>query len=210
MRYLCTILLYVTIGYSFAQDGFVAMEEIEVFRNTLAEQTSSINSIQAEFKQEKFMSILSQQLVANGVIQYKTPNMVKWSYTKPYKYDIVLNGKEIIINDDGKVNSFSVGSSKMFSEMNQLIVNSVQGDVLNDNKFMISYFENKLYYLTILKPLNKEQLGNFVEEIHVFFDKKNYSVSKLKMVEPEGDYTELSFSNKHFNQQISDEIFTKK
>lgn len=210
MRYTSTIFFIFIISYISAQDDFSTMKEVEDFRKNLAVQTSSTHSIKADFIQEKFMSILSQQLISDGTIQYKTPNMVKWSYTKPYDYNIVLNGKEIIINDDGNVNSFSVGSSKMFSEMNQLIINSVQGDVLDDSKFSISYFENELYYLTKLVPLKKERLGDFLKEIHVYFDRKNYSVSKLKLVEPEGDYTKISFFNKQFNQSISDEFFSKK
>ena len=124
-------------------------------------------------------------------------------------YNIILNGKEIIIDDNGKVNAFSVGSSKMFSEMNQLIVNSVQGNVLDETKFQITYLENDRYFLTKMVPLDKKQLGTYLSEIDVYFDKADFSVAQLKLMEPEGDYTQISFAGKQFNINILDENFNK-
>jgi len=210
MRATITFICFIITFISFAQNDFRVMKEVEAFKKNLTEKTAITNSIIAEFKQEKFMSILSQQLISNGTIKFKQPNMVKWSYTTPYLYDIVLNGNGIIIDDGGKVNEFSVGSSKLFSEMNQLIINSVQGNVLDATKFNITYLENKEYFAAVLTPIDKKQLGAFLSEIEIYFDKQDYSVSRLKLVEPEEDYTQITFFNKQFNQAISDEIFSKK
>lgn len=209
MRLTTTCFFIISTVFGYAQSGFTEMNNVDDFKKNLSEKTATTNTITAEFKQEKFMSILSKELISNGIILFKSPNKVKWSYEKPYLYDIILNGKEIIINDDGKVNAFSVGSSKMFSEMNQLIVNSVQGNVLDDTRFDITYFKNDLLYLCKLTPNKNNQLGTFLKEIHVYFDNQNYSVAQIKLVEPEGDYTQISFVNKQFNQAISDAVFNK-
>ena len=193
-----------------AQEDFRPMKDVNVFKIQLEERTKSVNSILATFQQEKFMSILSQQLIAEGSLQFKVPDKVKWTYVNPYKYAIILNGKEIIIDDDGNVNAFSVGSSKMFSEMNQLIVNSVQGNVLDETKFHIEYFENDTFNMSHLKPKDSKQMGTLISDVYVYFDKNDFSVSKIKLVEPEGDYTLISFSDKQFNKAISDDVFSKK
>ena len=208
MRLLLFLFVALSTGV-FAQEGYHNMKDKAKFKKDLAEKTASTTSIEASFKQEKFMSILSQQLVSSGTIQYKTPDKVRWSYDTPYIYNIILNGKEIIIDDNGKVNAFSVGSSKMFSEMNQLIVNSVQGNVLDETKFQITYLENDRYFLTKMVPLDKKQLGTYLSEIDVYFDKNDFSVAQLKLMEPEGDYTQISFVEKQFNINILDENFNK-
>ncbi|NMM47884.1 LolA family protein [Marinigracilibium pacificum] len=207
-KLLILILFFNYVSLIIAQNDFVKVADLANFKTELSKKTSSIKSIHADFTQMKHMQILAEPLKSSGIIRYKAENKVKWSYTSPYKYEIILNGKDIIINDDGNVNAFSVGSSEMFSEMNDLIVNSVQGDVLDEKRFKISCFENKSYYKVELVPIDKKKIGAFFTKVVVYFEKADYSVSSVEMYEQGGDHTDIKFENKNFNQSISDAIFT--
>ncbi|MCX2745371.1 outer membrane lipoprotein carrier protein LolA [Mangrovivirga sp. M17] len=198
------------LATGFAQQDYTEMNNVKLFKSELEKQTASIKSIEADFLQNKHMKILTRPLQSKGVIRYKAPNKVRWTYREPYKYDIILNGNEIIINDDGNVNAFSVNSSKMFSEMNDLIVNSVQGNVLDESRFKLSYFENSENYKVNLIPIDKEKIGAFFSEIVIYFNKTDYSVKKVEMYEPGGDHTEIVFQNKEFNSSISSDVFSAK
>ena len=49
-------------------------------------------------------------------------------------------------------------------------------------------------------------LFNF-SNIELRYHKENYSLEKLKMIEASGDFTEYTFMNQSFNQQIDLSVF---
>ena len=201
-------LFIITFSSWFNQgDEFVQMKDVPGFRSGLNKMATKTTTIQASFKQEKFLSILSNAVTSSGKMYFKKPGLLKWSYTKPYNYGIVLNGKQLKINDEGKVNSFEISNSKIFMELNDLIINSVQGDVLQEDRFNIVFKESKNLYLAQLTPIDKN-IKDYIAHIDVYFDRKDYSVHKLQLFESEGDYTLITFENKQFNAAISDDEFS--
>jgi outer membrane lipoprotein-sorting protein len=60
-----------------------------------------------------------------------------------------------------------------------------------------------------LKPLSKE-MKKFFKEIAICFDKKDVSVTIIKMIELSGDYTEIKFISKRLNVEIPDDKFILK
>ena len=206
------LLLFATLmlfSFQTAKQDYVPMKDVAAFRSGLAKMAASTSSIKANFKQEKYLAILANKIESDGKIQFKKPNLLKWEYTVPYQYAIILNGKEIIINDQGKQNSFDIASSQSFKQINELIVNSVQGNILDEKQFNIQYLEGKSLYLAKLQP-KEEQMKKFLKGIEVFFNKDDYTVSQIRLIEPEDDYTHISFQDMKLNEPISDAVFAKK
>ena len=61
-------------------------------------------------------------------------------YTSPFNYLLIINGDKVTIKDRQKSNSFSTGSNKLFTIINNIIIDCVKGTSL-DNKD----FSNKIY-----------------------------------------------------------------
>lgn len=196
-------------GFTFVDGQFVSMKDVAGFRKGIEGMAKSTSTIKASFKQEKYMSILSNKLDSEGGISFKKPGLLKWQYNTPYQYAITLNGKSILINDQGKVKTFDIASSQAFKQMNELIINSVQGNVLDEKRFDIKYLESKEVYLAKLFPKDA-QMKKFLAEINIYFNKNDYSVETIKLIEPEKDYTLINFYNKKLNSTISDEVFKAK
>ena len=191
-------------------DGqFATMKDKSSFLQGIERMATSTKTIKADFKQEKYLNILANKIDSEGKIYFKKPNLLRWEYNQPFEYVIILNGKEIIIKDQGNVNSFDIGSSQGFKQINELIINSVQGNVLDEERFNIEYLENKSLYLAKLTP-KEEQLKNFLKGIDIYFDKEDYSVERVKLIEPGDDYTLITFENKRMNEDIVDEKFSDK
>lgn len=209
LRFTTLILLIALSSFKPNEEDFKPMQDVAKFRKGLADMASTTTSIKASFRQEKYLSILSNKIDSEGSILFKKPNLLRWSYSKPFEYTIVLNGKEIIIKDQEKVNSFDIGSSQAFKQINELIINSVEGNILDEERFSIDYLEGKDLYLTKLVP-KETQLKNFIQGIDIYFDKKDFSVSQVKLIESEGDYTLISFFNKKMNENIANENFSIK
>ncbi|MBL3656833.1 LolA family protein [Fulvivirga sediminis] len=201
-------LLLISVSAVYAQnEEFAAMQNIETFKKGISDMAKSTTSIKASFKQEKYLSILSEAVASSGEMYFKKPGRLKWAYTSPYNYAIVLNGEEIKINDEGKVNSFAINNSKVFKQINDLIIKSVQGDVLQEDEFDIVFKESKSLYLAQLTPINNN-IKDYITHIDVYFEKNDFSVKKIKLFESEDDYTLITFQKKQFNVSISDNEFS--
>jgi outer membrane lipoprotein-sorting protein len=98
----------------------------------------------------------------------------------------------------------------MFREMNGFITGCIQGDILrNDNDYSKEYFENEKYYYVKLVP-RSDKVRQMLKEVHIWFNRSDLGVEKLKMVESGNDYTQIMFTGKILNPDIPVEKFTFK
>ncbi|MBI5542109.1 MAG: outer membrane lipoprotein carrier protein LolA [Bacteroidia bacterium] len=191
----------------FSQTGFVAMKNPEAFKAKLKEVSKITNSIESDFTQSKNLSILAKPISSKGKFCYKKENKVRWEYTEPYTYLIVIQGTKIFIKDKSNQKQYDTQSNKMFQELNNFLVGCINGDILNKTSdFKIEFKESDNQYYVILVPV-ATKMKQMINEIHIYFDRKDYSVTKLKMVEQGGDNTIIDFFNKKLNGNISDEKF---
>jgi outer membrane lipoprotein-sorting protein len=178
----------------------------EALKLLLEKNAKATSDISADFKQEKNLSVLSEKIQSEGTFHFKKENMVRWSYTSPFTYLIIINGVKIYINDEGKEKEYDVKSNKMFREINKVVVGSVQGTLFRSSEYKSEFFENERYWLVKMQPVN-EKMREFLNEIYLYFDKKDLTVSRLKMTEQGGDYTIVDFENKKVNAGIPDARF---
>ncbi len=176
-------------------------------RTGVKEAARGTSTISCDFVQEKEMSMISEKIVSKGRFLLKKEKKLRWEYTEPFTYLIVIDNDRISIKDENKVSQFNMQSNKVFLEINRVILGSLQGTLLEDDKnFGASYFEtgsNWIVKLAIKAPRLKESL----DEIIIWFDRADYSVDRLDMREAGGDVTRITFSEKKMNQPIADEKF---
>lgn len=196
----------VTLFSPCAEAQHKPLPDENTFRQKLEEMAATTQSIKSDFNQEKHLSILSNALISEGELIFKKPNLLKWAYEKPFQYVIVLDGKEIKMKDEEKTSTFDITSSKTFKQINDLIVSSVNGDILKEDQFDITYFQDEKNYIAFLVPKDA-QMKKFVSKIELFFDKNDLTVNRLILREPNDDYTLINFSEKKINSNITDEAF---
>lgn len=192
---------------SFTQGSFSEMKDPDGFKRKFSEVTRNTQTIEANFIQEKNLSILSEKILTKGKFLFKKENKLRWEYTDPFNYLIILNNGTIFTQDEEKKSKIDIRNNKMFKEINLIIIGCVQGNLFNDEqRFISSYFENSRYYLIKLKPV-ESSLKEYISEIKISFDKNDLSVTRFEMNEPSGDYTIIDFSGKKLNAEIPDEKF---
>jgi len=194
-------------GGVFAQyDNMKPVADVEAVKTKLEKAATQTNDIFAEFVQEKNLSVLEEVIVSKGTFHFKKENKVRWSYVSPFKYLIVINGQKMYINDEGKEKQYDVKSNKMFREINKVVVGTVQGNLFKNADYKSEFFENAGYYLVKMVPADPK-MREFLEEINLYFDKKDLTVSRLKMMEQGGDFTVVNFTGKKVNAGIPDQQF---
>jgi len=82
---------------SFPQAGFTGMKNVAGFRQSFSEVTKKTLTIEAGFIQEKNLSVLSEKIITKGKFLFKKENKLRWEYTDPFHYLIILNNGTMFI-----------------------------------------------------------------------------------------------------------------
>ncbi|CAN0521851.1 unnamed protein product, partial [Scytosiphon promiscuus] len=125
-------------------------QEEKALLENLSKSAKNTQTLKASFTQEKYLDILSDKIISEGKILLKAPSKLKWVYDSPFNYIIILTEKEILINDEGKKNEINIESSKIFKQVSDLIINSVKGDLINEEKFEASFFKEGNFRIELL------------------------------------------------------------
>ncbi len=207
MRKTLFILVFFTAGLLVrAQNKPLDAATINKVKSGVADCAASTTTIFSDFTQEKEMSILNDKIITSGKFYFKKEKQLRWEYVHPFSYVITINGDEITILNDGKISSFNSQSNKIFSEVNKIIIGSVRGTLLDDDTFSASYSQSNGNFIVKLTPLSP-RLKESLQEIIIHFNKKDFTVDRLEMIEQGGDFTKINFTDKRINEPISDEKF---
>ena len=209
MRNLCMLVIALLMQGSLKAQypGFTELKDQESFKQAFAAATKTTESIKSDFIQEKTLSMLSDKITSKGKFWFKRENRVRMEYTQPFPYLMILNAGRIYVKDGQKENRISAGSSKVFQQVNRILVDCVGGTILSNPDFHARIFENAKAFLIELDPVAKN-LAALYRKINIFIDKKDYSATAIDMIEISGDRSSIRFFNKELNANIPDTLFT--
>lgn len=206
MNKLLLLIFLPLLGFS---QNFKPVKDTLFLKQKIESMSKATNSIEADFIQEKNLSMLSEKIISKGHFVFKKENLLRWEYQSPSKYLIVINKEKVIIKDEKKTNKYDMNSNKVFKEINDIMLSCVQGTIFKSNKFKTSYYENDKGYKLELIPQVKNMKETF-KKINLYFDKNVTSVAKMEMIENNDDLTSLDFINKKLNAPVAENIFMVK
>jgi len=187
--------------------GYHSIADLPAFKKQFTAQSNTVSTITSSFTQEKILSALTEKIISRGKFWFKRSNKVRIEYTEPFFYLMILNGDKMMVRDDQKENRINVRSNKLFQQVNRIVIDCVQGTILDSKDFSVNVFEDDRTFLLEMTPSSKG-LREFFESIVLTVEKKDYSAKTIEMNEPLGDVTTLFFTNKKLNEPVSDAIFT--
>jgi outer membrane lipoprotein-sorting protein len=76
--------------------------------------SAKTSTITADFTQVKEMSFMEEKAVSSGKFYFKKDRLLRWEYTEPFTYAIILNNDRIRVIDEGKSKDFEAGSNRIF------------------------------------------------------------------------------------------------
>ncbi len=199
------LLLCFICGYG-QYAGYTPVVQLETFKKSFAAATAATVSIQSDFKQEKTLSMLSENIHSNGKFSYLRNDKIRMEYLQPYTYLMILNGGKIYIKDGQKENKISASSNKVFQQVNRILIDCVAGSMIDNPDFKSRVFESNGFYLIELSPETKN-LKELYKNINIVIDKKDFTASAIEMFELSGDKTIIRFLNKKINAAIPDSAF---
>ncbi|MFL1896174.1 outer membrane lipoprotein carrier protein LolA [Aquimarina sp. 2-A2] len=207
MRNVLTALLLLLSVTAIAQENELTHDEILNFKKQVHQSAKTTTSLVNSFVQSKHIAFLSNPIASDGTLYFTAPDIIKWSYDNPYVYSVIFKENTLYINDEGKKSDVNLSSSKVFNKLNALVSRSVSGDMLNKEEFDMKFYKIDTAYRVDLVPLDKA-LGSLFKQIELTFDASTLLVSAVKLIEPSGDYTAITFTNQSVNTPIPDAVFS--
>ena len=187
--------------------GYKPMADLPAFKQRFATESQKVQTITADFTQEKVLTALTEKITSYGKFWFKRSNRVRIDYTRPFTYRMVMNGDKMLVRDGEKQSQVNVRSNKLFQQVNRIMIDCVQGTILESKDFTSRVFENDENYLLELTPTSKA-LREFFQVINLTVRKADYVATSIEMNEPGGDKTTIFFVDRKLNTPIADAVFT--
>lgn len=201
------LVLYFSVFSMYAQKEMSAGEQ-EIFKEKVRETATKTQSITSDFIQEKHISVLDNDITAEGKLVFKAPDLVKWEYLTPYRSTAVFKDDKLYVNEEGKKSEVDLSKNKLFRSLNSLIVSSIKGDMFDESQFELRYFNTESGYLARFIPKDN-RIKKYIASFEMKFSEDNAEVTEVKLIEPNEDYTAIFFKNKQLNTSVSDTVFEK-
>lgn len=194
-RVISFLVLILMFSTAFADNLLTGAEEAEAVAELNA-RASKIKHIDANFLQVKSLSLLKDEVKANGTVKYSAPSTMRWEYVSPYKYLFELKENKINITTAKGKNTIDASTSKMFKGIVDIIMQTVTGKCLGPH----SRFNSKIYltsegYRVDLAPKSK-QLASMFKAVTLYIPKQsnnNLPVTKVVITESNADTTTITF-----------------
>ena len=176
---------------------------------SLTKAAVSMQSMQCRFVQEKTSSMLAEPSVAEGTMHYAAPDRMRWEYTTPYAFALVVNGERLVKVTDGKAEVLEGNAGRMYQGMVNLIIGSASGKKLFDTTvFDIVFYDDNGFWRADMTPKRRDMKRMF-SQLVFRFDKKTNGISRVEFVSANGDVTSIRFQEIKVNEAISDKVFAE-
>lgn len=166
------------------------------------EQQKNTHTLQADFRQEKELALLSKPEVSTGTFIYSRPSNVLWTYDAPKRVQMVIAGgmmttyyPELARAERIDVKRFE---DRIFRYMG---ATGAIEELARYFDFTFTDSRSKPVYVLDLTPKNKA-VSKRVQRIKLWIDKKTYLTSKIEYVEGDGDITRYEFTKIRINEPV--------
>ena len=186
---------------------------VSIFTSAFAQQASvqlpvPLQSIQANFIQEKHLKILTHPIISTGTFTFQRPQSLRWEYLSPIRSILLMHGGEVkkfIEKDGGLVEDKGLQLGSMQVILPE-ISNWLDGRFADNKMFRVARPSAKTILLT---PRNKE-LAGIIRSIELTLADQQGNLDGITIFEGPDSYTKMSFSNRTLNRDIPVALFTTK
>ncbi|MCQ2212982.1 MAG: outer membrane lipoprotein carrier protein LolA [Bacteroidaceae bacterium] len=170
--------------------------------------SAEMKTMECDFVQTKHLKMLNDKMVSNGKMYYQQTNKLRWEYVTPYAYTFILNDNKVMLKNQKRTDVIDVNQNKMFKEIARMMMNSIVGKCLSDEKaFKTTIKETPNEWVATLIPQKKDMKQMWTKLI-LHFDRTKNIVAQVEMHEKTGDYTVIDLKNTKTNKTIDQKQFS--
>ena len=207
MKKLLLSILFVAVSLMVTAQTQLSENQTQEVIRQLTQVASTMQSMQCRFVQEKTSAMLAEPQIAEGRMYFASPNRMRWEYTTPYAFALVVNGERIVKVTDGKAEVLEGNAGRMYQGMVNLIMGSASGKKLFDTTvFDIVFYDDNDFWRADMTPKSREMMRMF-KKLVFRFDKKTQGISRVEFIGSGSDVTSIRFEDIKLNETIGEEQF---
>lgn len=179
---------------------------------SLEKNLSAIESIDADFTQEKTLTIFKSKLKMTGRIYMQKPSKFAWHLETPIKSRMIISGEKLKQWDaeSGKVEKVDLGKNPMFLNATKQMQLWFSGNYSSlTSEYVISVVSVKPVVLKLV-PMANNMAKSFMKEITVSFREDEKYVQSILITEASGDTTHFRFMETKLNCPIPEKAWRVK
>jgi len=180
---------------------------LETVIKKIQEQQKKTSTLQADFRQEKELALLSKPEVSTGTFIFSRPSNVLWTYTAPKRVQMVIADGVMTTYyaDLAKAERIDVKrfEDRIFKYMG---ASGAIDELARYFDFTFKDSKSKPVYVLDLTPKNRA-VSKRVQRIKLEIDKTTFLTTKIEYVEGDGDITRYEFTNIRINEPVPSSRF---
>lgn len=207
MRAILSFLLILGVTVAMGQSFGTKIDPNREFSEKLKMASERTNTILCDFDQTKFLSVLSNTSKTRGKFYFKKAQNICLEYSVPQGNVIIMNGTKFKMVANGKTTVVGMKSNPMMRQLGGMLSACMTGNLsLFGKESVTEYYESSSHYTVVVTPTSS-RVKSHMKQIILQFDKKDMTLSMMKMLENDTDYTLYEFKNKKLNTEIDESKF---
>lgn len=175
-------------------------------QQVLVQPPVPLQSIRADFIQEKHLKILTHPIISTGSFTFQRPQSLRWEYLSPIRSILLMHGGEMkkFVEQDGRL----VADTGMVFGSMQIVLTEISNWL--DGRFS----ENKMFQVarpserTILLTPKSKDLAGVISSIALTLADQTGNLDEITIFEGPESYTRMRFTNRVQNKEIPVSVFT--
>ncbi len=173
----------------------------------LKSTAGTVNSVRADFIQEKHLAILAKPLVSEGVFYYQAPRSLRWEYSRPVK--------SVLLMHEGRIKRY-VKRTSGFEEENNAGLEAMQVVLDQITQWMMGRFDESPMFNARMDEAGRitmtpkdEAFKAIIQRIEINLAQQPGVIEDVIIYESEDAYTRMRFTNTTLNGKIDEAVFRK-
>lgn len=207
MKKLLLSIVFFALGLMVSAQTQLSENQSQEVMALLTDAAASMHTMQCRFVQEKTTSMLAEPSVSEGVMCFVAPDKMRWEYTSPYTFALVVDGERIVKVADGKAEPLEGNSNRMYQGIVNIIMGSATGKKLFDaSVFDVVLYDEEAFWKAEMTPKRRDMKRMF-SQLVFRFGKATNVISRVGLIGSNGDVTEIRFEEMRLNETIAGERF---
>ena len=174
-------------------------------REQIRKAAEKVETISADFVQEKHLKILSEPLVSKGRFYYQVQGSLRWEYESPIQ--------SILLMQEGRIRRYIKRDNSLIEDAGARL-QAMQVVLLEITRWLNGRFDDNPDFDSVLKTgrkivltPTKQSLSKFIKRIELMLSNRPGIIESVMIYESEDSFTKIEFKNVKINKEIEEFIF---
>jgi outer membrane lipoprotein-sorting protein len=178
------------------------------FIHDVEAKAATVKTLTCTLKQERHLAIFARPVIFQGRMALEKPDKLRWEFTNPIASVLIFNGtKGLKCSGNSEPQRFNLATDPIMQMVSKQIWTWVNGSyaTLQEQYHMILLEQGPCLVLTSNDP----KIARAISSVKISFNPDSLQPTTVRIQEPGGDHTVISFNDFVLNQLLDQSLFTR-